>query len=90
MLLCKNDAMLIPARVGALDIAGAISARIGSYVDMNFIQFLAVEGDLIRCWYMNGGGEGPSFDMELRFVGERWTVSLTELPAGTDQQVELP
>lgn len=28
-------------RIGALDIAQAIAERIGSYVDMNFIQFLA-------------------------------------------------
>lgn len=32
-------------RIGALDIAEAIAARIGSYVDMNFMQFLAVEQD---------------------------------------------
>ncbi len=34
------------SRIGALDIAEAIHERIGTYVDMNFMQFLAVEGDL--------------------------------------------
>ena len=47
-------------RIGALDIAEAIADRIGSYVDMDFVQFLAVDGDRIQCWYMNSGGEGPS------------------------------
>jgi hypothetical protein len=37
--------MISSNRIGALDIAGAISERIGSYVDMNFIEFLAVEGN---------------------------------------------
>ena len=53
-------------RIGALDIAEAISERIGSYVDMEFFQFLAVEGDVVRCWYMNSGGKGPSFEVVLR------------------------
>jgi hypothetical protein len=34
--------------IGALDIAEAISADIGSDADMNFVQFLAVEGVSIR------------------------------------------
>ncbi len=32
-------------RIGALDIAELISAKIGSYVDMNFMQFLAADGN---------------------------------------------
>jgi hypothetical protein len=39
-----------PLRIGALDIAEVVSDRIGSYVDLNVFQFLAVEGDTIRCW----------------------------------------
>jgi hypothetical protein len=35
--------MTSPTRVGALDIADAIHERIGCYVDMNCMQFLAVE-----------------------------------------------
>lgn len=77
-------------RIGALGIAGVISERIGSYVDMNFMQFLAVEGDCIRCWYMNSGGEGPTFDIELRRNAEGWSLSLTELPPGTEQEIEVP
>ena len=67
---CDASAMISSTRIGALDIAEAISARIGSYVDMNFIQFLAVEGDRIDCWYMNSGGEGPSFHVNLTRDGE--------------------
>ena len=77
-------------RVGALDIAEAIHERIGSYVDMDFMQFLAVEGDRIRCWYMNGGGEGPSFQIELTRDGNDWSLQLTEHPPGTEQAIEVP
>jgi hypothetical protein len=45
-------------RIDAFDIAEAIAERIGSYVDINFIQFLDVEGDRVRCWYINSGGDG--------------------------------
>lgn len=78
------------SRIGALDIAEAIHERIGNYVDMNFMQFLAVEGDRIRCWYMNSGGKGPAFYIELtRNVGG-WSLELTEHPPGTEQEVEVP
>jgi hypothetical protein len=82
--------MTASPRIGALDIAGAIHERIGSYVDMNFIQFLAVDSDLIHCWYMNSGGEGPSFHVQLVRNGSDWTVELTEHPPGTDQEIEVP
>jgi hypothetical protein len=77
-------------RIGALEIAEAIHARIGSYVDVNFMQFLAVEGDRIHCWYMNSGGEGPTFEIELVRNGDGWTLDLTEHPPGTEQQIEVP
>ena len=82
--------MTASSRVGALDIAEAIYERIGSYADMEFMQFLAVEGDRIHCWYMNSGGEGPSFHIELVRNGEQWSVDLTEFPPGTEQQIEIP
>ena len=78
------------ARVGALDIAEAISERIGSYVDMTFIEFLAVEGNRIRCWYMNSGGEGPTFEIDLVRSGDGWLMDLTEHPPGTEQEIEVP
>ena len=77
-------------RIGALDIAEAISERIGSYVDMNFIQFLVVEGDRIQCWYMNSGGEGPTFEIELLRNGENWELNPTEHSPGTEQALEVP
>lgn len=77
-------------RIGALDIAEVLHERIGSYVDMDFMQFLAVEGDRIQCWYMNSGGEGPSFHIELIRRGEVWSIDLTEHPPGTEQTVEVP
>lgn len=77
-------------RIGALDIAGAIQERIGSYVDMNFMQFVAVEGDRIHCWYMNSGGEGPTFQIEIvRNSAGDWSIDLTEHPAGTEQGIEV-
>lgn len=78
------------SRIGALDIAEAIHERIGSYVDMTFMQFLAVENDRIHCWYKNSGGKGPAFHIELtRNVGG-WSLELTEHPSGTEQEVEVP
>ena len=77
-------------RVGALDIAEAIHERIGSYVDMNFVQFLAVEGDRIHCWYMNSGGEGPTFHIEMVRSGDNWRIDLTEHAPGTEQDIEVP
>ena len=38
-------------RIGALDIAAELSSKIGSYVHNEFIEFLAVEDDSVRCWY---------------------------------------
>jgi hypothetical protein len=77
-------------RLGALDIAEAISERIGSYVDPCFIEFLAVENERIHCWYLNSGGEGPTFHIELVRNGEGWTIGLTEHPPGTEQNIEVP
>ena len=82
--------MIASTRIGALDIAEAIQERIGSYVDMNFMQFLAVEGDRIHCWYMNSGGNGPTFQIELVRKGHAWSVELTEHPPGTEQDIEVP
>ena len=82
--------MTAATRIGALDIAEAIHERIGSYVDMNFMQFLAVEGDRIQCWYMNSEGEGPSFGVELLRDAGSWSLELTEHPPGTEQNIEVP
>ena len=77
-------------RIGALDIAEAISAHIGSYVHAEFIQFLAVEDETIRCWYMNSGGDGPSFEITLARQANDWQLSLVEHPPGTEQTAEIP
>ncbi len=82
--------MTTSKRIGALDIASAISEKIGSYVDMNFIQFLAVDTDRVQCWYMNSGGEGPSFEVELLRSPNGWSLNLTEWLPGTDQAIEVP
>lgn len=82
--------MIALTRIGALDIAAAIAERIGSYVDMNFIQFLAADADRIQCWYMNSGGEGPSFGIELLRTERVWTLHLSEMAPGTEQDVEVP
>jgi hypothetical protein len=77
-------------RIGALDIAEAVAERIGSYVDMSFIQFLAVEGDRVRCWYMNSGGDGPTFEIDLQRASSGWLMTLQEHPPGTEQHIEVP
>ncbi|GLK56137.1 hypothetical protein GCM10008170_21560 [Methylopila capsulata] len=77
-------------RIGALEIAEAISAKIGSYVDMNFVQFLAVEERRVRCWYMNSGGGGPTFEITLTFDGDGWSMDLAEHPPGVEQEIEVP
>lgn len=82
--------MIISQRIGALDIAEAIAGEIGTYVHMDFIQFLAVEGERILCWYMNCNGEGPTFEVELLKVSEGWRLNLTEHPPGTEQSIEVP
>lgn len=82
--------MKASSRIGALDIAEAIHERTGSYVDMNFMQFLAVEGDRIHCWYMNSGGEGPTFHIEFTRNGSDWSFELTEYLPGTEQDFEVP
>ena len=82
--------MILLPRIGALDIAQAISERIGSYVDMNFFQFLAVEGNRVQCWYMNSGGNGPTFEIELHSQSNGWLMKLIEHPPGTEQQIEEP
>ncbi len=81
--------MTTSTRIGALDIAEAIHERIGSYVDMNFMQFLAVEGDRIHCWYMNSDGEGPTYHVKLTRNGAGWSLDLTEHPPGTEQDIEV-
>lgn len=77
-------------RIGALDIAEEIAKHIGSFVDMNFIQFLDVEGDRVRCWYMNSGGEGPTFGIDLHRTPGGWLMTLEQHPPGTEQSVEVP
>lgn len=82
--------MTLLPRIGALDIAEAIADQIGSYVDMNFIQFLAVEGDRVCCWYMNSDGNGPTVEVELQRRPDGWLMRLDEHPPGTEQKVEVP
>ena len=77
-------------RIGALDIAEAISAEIGSYVDMNLMQFLAVEGSRVLCWYMNSSGDGPTFQITLTSDDDGWSMDLIEHPPGTEQEIEVP
>lgn len=80
--------MLSSHRIGALDIAGALSERIGSYVDLYSIEFLAVEDSRIHCWYQSPIPDGPVFHVELLRSGSDWALHLTEHPPGTEQQVE--
>lgn len=76
-------------RIGALDIAGALSERIGSYVDLYSIEFMAVEGSRIHCWYQSPLPEGPVFHVEITRIGEEWMLNLNEHPPGTEQKIEV-
>jgi hypothetical protein len=75
---------MILKRIRADDIAAAIAEQIGTYVHEDFIQFLTVDDDRIRCWYMNSGGEGPSFEINLHRSEAGWSMALVEHPSGTD------
>lgn len=77
-------------RIGALDIANAISERIGSYVDLYSIEFLAVEGTSLHCWYQSPLANGPVFQIKIDRSNERWSLELIEHPPGTEQQIEMP
>lgn len=82
--------MIRSSRISALDIAGALSERIGSYVDLYSIEFLAVEGNRIQCWYQSPVPDGPVFHIEMAQQEAQWTLKLSEQPPGTEQQIELP
>ena len=71
----------------ALDV---LPYQAADYVDMDFIQFLAVEGDRVRCWYMNSGGDGPTFAIDLHRASSGWVMTLQEHPPGTEQDIEVP
>jgi len=77
------------SRIGALGIAEVVSQRIGSFVFVDFIQFLAVDGDTVHCWYMNSGGEGPSYEINLTRATDGWNMELIEHPPGTEQTIEI-
>jgi hypothetical protein len=77
-------------RIGALDIAAAVSERIGSYVHAELFEFVAVEDDDVHCWYMNSGGEGPSFEITMTRRPDGWHLNLIEHPPGTEQSLEVP
>jgi hypothetical protein len=70
--------------ITAGDIAEAISVQIGSYVHDEFLEFIAANAGGVKLWYMNAGGEGPTFEVDLRHSPAGWIVALTEYPPGTD------
>ena len=54
------------------------------------MQILSVEGDRIHCWFMNSGGKGPSFEIDLVRERDGSTLHLSEHPPGTEQEIEVP
>jgi hypothetical protein len=76
------------SKIAAIDIAEAVSERIGSFVFVDFIQFLSVEEDTVRCWYINSGGEGPSYEINLGRAHGGWALELIEHPPGTEPVIE--
>jgi hypothetical protein len=82
--------MLSSNRIGALEIAEAVSARIGAYVDLYSIEFLAVEDSRIHCWYQSPHADGPVFHIEMERTDGGWSLHLSEHPPGTEQQIEIP
>jgi hypothetical protein len=55
---------------------------------VDFIQFLCVEEETVRCWYMNSGGKGPSYEIILSRTDSGWTLELIEHPPGTEPTIE--
>ncbi|MEQ5788432.1 hypothetical protein J3454_11065 [Erythrobacter sp. NFXS35] len=82
--------MLSSNRIGALEIAEALSQHIGSYVDLYSIEFLAVEDSRIHCWYQNPLADGTVFHIEMVRTDSKWSLHLSEHPPGTEQQIEPP
>lgn len=77
-------------RIGALEIAEALSERIGSYVDYHSIEFLAVEDGIIHCWYQHPLADSPVFHIEMVRAESEWSLRLREHAPGTEQQIEMP
>ena len=71
-------------KIDALGLAELISEKIGSYVHREFIEFVAVDGDTLRLWYMNSGGKGPSIEITLGWDKTGWSATLIEHPPGTE------
>ena len=69
-------------RIGKAEVAEAISDRIGSFVYEDNIAFVEVDGDTVLCWYMNSGGEGPSYEVLLTRGEGGWRLDLREYPPG--------
>jgi len=44
----------------------------------------------VRCWYMNSGGDGPTFEIDLHRASSGWLMTLQEHPPGTEQHIEVP
>lgn len=86
----KGPPMLSSNRIGALNIAEALSERLVSYVDVYSIEFLAVKEGRIHCWYQSPVADGPVFHGEMVRDGNDWSLHLTEHPPGTEQQIETP
>lgn len=77
-------------RIGKAEIAETISARIGSFVFETNIEFVEVDGDTVLCWYMNSGGEGPSYEISLTRTEDGWLLDLREHPPGTEADNRRP
>ena len=89
---CVGDCRFMDGsnRIGALNIADAISQRIGSYVDLHSIEFLAVEDDIIHCWYQSPLADGPGIQISIDRGKDGWSLEVKEHPSGTEQQIEVP
>lgn len=48
------------------------------------IEFVEVVGNTLRCWYMNSGGKGPSYEILLTYTEDRWLLDFKEHPPGTE------
>ena len=80
--------MIKSDRIGAIDVAGVIAEQMGSYVDMNSIQFLVVQGDRIHCCYQHPANDGPTFSIEMTQRGGEWTLDVIEQPPGREREAE--
>ena len=83
--MTKNKVYALPSKnVGSLEIAEIISGIIGSYVHADFFQFVSFDEGVVKLWYHNDSGRGPTFEIDLAVNADGTRVEIIEHPPGVE------